>query len=251
MARAVHERVAPSRRDDHVAARGVDRRAVGARAHRVAPRPLALAHDVPDPPGVGPGIADAHRAGHVGAVAVDDAAEVDHDELAPLDDPRARAGVRLGRVRARWRRSGRSCCRSRPAGASRPRGRARSRVRCGRRSVGRSAPKRVVGDRARGVDARDLAGLLDPAQPFDEALGRRRARARRTTAANVRCCDQLTAWASRPTRAPGSSAPSNASRCSATVAPISIVGVDAERAELLARLGAVAPVGGEHRGVAR
>jgi cyclohexanecarboxyl-CoA dehydrogenase len=46
---------------------------------------LALAHDVPDVPRVGAGIAHAHGAGHVGAVAVDDAAEIDHDELTAFD----------------------------------------------------------------------------------------------------------------------------------------------------------------------
>src|SRR3954466_7160045 len=37
-------------------------------AHGAAPRRLALAHDVPHARGLGTGVADAHRAGHVGAV---------------------------------------------------------------------------------------------------------------------------------------------------------------------------------------
>ena len=100
MAGAVHERVGPARVGDDVAARAVDLRALDAGAHRVAPGLLALEHDVVEVTRVGTGIADAHRAGHVGAVAVDDAAEVDDDQLVALD--------RRGRsaARAASRRSG-------------------------------------------------------------------------------------------------------------------------------------------------
>src|SRR6202011_1833253 len=65
---------------------------------RGAPGPLAREHDVPEATGVGPRVADAHRAGHVGAIPVDDAAEVEHDELAGLDATRGRARVRLRTV---------------------------------------------------------------------------------------------------------------------------------------------------------
>ena len=134
VAGAVHERVAPSGRRDDLATGTVDRRAVGAGAHRLASRPLALAHDVPHAAGIGTGIADAHGAGHVGAVAVDDAPEVDDDELAG-SRPGGRSGVRG--AWPRWvptPRSGRSCCRSRRDGASRPRARARSHARWGVRA---------------------------------------------------------------------------------------------------------------------
>ena len=70
-------------------------------AHRVAAGLLARGDEVPEAAGVGAGVADADGAGHVGAVAVDDAAEVDDDELAAADAPVGRAGVRLRGVRAR------------------------------------------------------------------------------------------------------------------------------------------------------
>src|SRR5262249_49730695 len=98
---AVYERVAPARRGDHLATRMIDRRAVGTRAHRLTTRPLALAHDVPHMSRVGPRVADAHGAGTVGAVAVDDTTEVDDDKCARLDVAHARARVRFGRVRTR------------------------------------------------------------------------------------------------------------------------------------------------------
>src|SRR5205823_1788155 len=59
------------------------------------------AHDVPHAAGFGTRIPDAHRAGHVGAVAVDDAPEVDDDELTRFHRSRTRASVGLRRVRAR------------------------------------------------------------------------------------------------------------------------------------------------------
>src|SRR2546430_11616754 len=101
MTGAVHERVAPAGGVDDLATGAVDGRAVGAGAHRFAPGPLALAHDIPHAPRLPTGVADADGAGHVGAVPVDDAPEVDDDELARLDAARARAGVRLGAVRSR------------------------------------------------------------------------------------------------------------------------------------------------------
>src|SRR3954453_15240508 len=85
VAGAMHERVGPPRRRADLATRTVDLGAVDAGAHRVAAGRLALAPHRPGPPGVGTGVADAHGAGHVRAVAVDDAAEVDHDQLAGLD----------------------------------------------------------------------------------------------------------------------------------------------------------------------
>src|SRR5215207_3538277 len=81
VAGAVHERIGPSRGRDHLSARAVDGRAVGSGAHRLTSGPLAVAHDVPHAPGLRTGVADAHGARHVGAVAVDDATEVDDDEL--------------------------------------------------------------------------------------------------------------------------------------------------------------------------
>ena len=78
------------------------------------------------------------------------------------DRPVGRAGVRLGAVRARRRRSGRSSRRSRRARAS-PNSSSSAKSRSvGRvaRAAGSSVAERVVGDRARGADAGDLAGVL-------------------------------------------------------------------------------------------
>ena len=174
-------------------------------AHRLASRPLALAHDVPHAARVGAGIADAHRARHVGAVAVDDATEVDDDELAALDAARARARVRLRRVRARTRRSGRSCCRSRRGDASRPRARARSRARSGRRR-GAGAARRARRRRSR---TRRGCGRPRPA-PSPGGGARpgprwRRARARSSASPNARCCDQRDRVRFEADPAPGSS----------------------------------------------
>ena len=134
--------------------------AVGAGAHRVAAGPLALAHDVPHAPGLGAGVADAHRAGHVGAVAVDDAPEVDDDQLAGLDPPAARAGVRLGRVGAGGDdRVEAVAARAAPAHLDLE---VEREVALGR-PVGQAweqRAERVVGDRAGGADAGDLAGSL-------------------------------------------------------------------------------------------
>ena len=104
MAGAVRERVGPTGVGDDVATRAVD---LGARRRRraTASRPACwlCEHDVVDVPGVGTGIADADGAGHVGAVAVDDAAEVDTTSSPRSIDAIGRARVRLRAVRARTR----------------------------------------------------------------------------------------------------------------------------------------------------
>src|SRR6476646_4767500 len=51
----VHERVAPTGGHDHVTTGAIHLGALDAGAHRFAAGPLALAHDVPDAPGLGPG----------------------------------------------------------------------------------------------------------------------------------------------------------------------------------------------------
>src|SRR5215207_6212582 len=68
VAGAVHERVGPTRRRDDLATGAIDLGAVDSGTHRVATRRLAVAHDVPHAAGLRTRVADAHGAGHVGAV---------------------------------------------------------------------------------------------------------------------------------------------------------------------------------------
>ena len=88
----VRERVGPTRVGDDVARRAVDVGALDVGGDRVASGLLALEHDVVEMTGVGAGIADRDRARHVGAVAVDDATEVAHDELVAADHTIGRVG---------------------------------------------------------------------------------------------------------------------------------------------------------------
>ena len=68
------------------------------------PACCACAHDLVHLADLRGRLADADRAGGVGAVAVHQPAEVEHDRVADLDDPVARLVVRVGAVRARSRR---------------------------------------------------------------------------------------------------------------------------------------------------
>ena len=72
--------------------------------HRLEAGLLGRAHDVVDLALLVGRLADVDGAGGVGAVAVLEAAEVEHDHVAVLDHPVARLVVRVGAVRARSRR---------------------------------------------------------------------------------------------------------------------------------------------------
>jgi hypothetical protein len=207
VAGAVHDRVAPAVRDDdrrgHAA---VDLRAVGRRRGTgVAARPTGSRARRPrnaaGPSGTGS--ADAHRAGSCRSSS---RRRCSRSRSRP-SSPASTFGRSLGRA-----------CGLAPLGPTATIGskllplapRRASRLEVERevalgRAVGerrQHARERVVGDRARGADARDLGGLLD-----------RRSRSTSSVVAtsswreplgDVRCCAQVTAWPrARPRRTAG------------------------------------------------
>ena len=190
---------------------------------RLAAGALGEQHGVPDVAGLGAGLADAHRAGHVGAVPVDDASEIDDDELAGLDPPVARAGVRLGAVRAGGHdrveaHAARAPLAHRELEPQRE-------VALGRPVAqrGQQLAERVVGDRAGGADPVDLARLLHHPQAVDHPLGGDELGLAGTSRANARCCAHVTPSASSPRRVDAGRPRPRARRvCSAWVSPITM-----------------------------
>ena len=104
MADAVDEVLAVAGVGDHLARGAVDLLAGDARAHGLEAGLLRAADDLVDLALLVGRLADVDGAGGVGAVAVLEAAEVEHDHVALLDDPVAHLVVRVGAVRARSRR---------------------------------------------------------------------------------------------------------------------------------------------------
>ena len=196
----------------------------------------------------GPGIADAHRAGHVRAVPVDDAAEVDHDELVRRDLPVRRPRVRLGAVRARRDDRVEAHRRSRRVRASRTRAAsAKSRSVGASRSVGQDVGQRVVGDRARGLDPGDLTGVLHHPEVLDQMLGRARARRPGTSRPNVALLRPRHPVGLEPEarRSPARSRPQDLASARPACVPTPMCGVAPVAGELLGRLVPVAAVGHE------
>jgi hypothetical protein len=105
-------------------------------------------------------------------VAVDQGAEVDHDQLPCRDPPLRRTGVGLGPVRARGddrleRHVGRAQPPHREVELDAEVALAREIEEKGEHGL-----ERIVRDPARGLDARQLARVLHPSQRLDEALRR-------------------------------------------------------------------------------
>ena len=86
--------------------------------------------------------------------------------------------------------------------------------------------ERVVGDRAGGADAVDLAGVLHPAQVLDRRARGHELDALEGAAAYSRWSAQVTLWSSRPRRRARATASASIARWSAMVRPISIARVD-------------------------
>src|SRR6266545_5101034 len=96
----VAEGVAAAGLRDHLAAGPVHLGAADPGAQRGQPRLLGAPHQLVELPLARRGAAEHHRAGHVGAVALDHRAEVEDDQVAAAQRPLARAVVRLGAVLA-------------------------------------------------------------------------------------------------------------------------------------------------------
>ena len=101
VADAVDEVLAVAGVGDHLARGAVDLLAGDARADRLEAGLLGAADDLVHLALLVGRLADVHGAGRVGAVAVLDAAEVQHDHVAVLDHPLADLVVRVGAVGAR------------------------------------------------------------------------------------------------------------------------------------------------------
>src|SRR5580704_12105730 len=100
--RAVLETLGPARRGDDLAADVVDLLGADAGADGLGAGGLRLADDGEDAGQLAIRFRiDAEGAGHVGAVALEGGAEVDHDGVAPVDGARTGVVVGLGRVLAR------------------------------------------------------------------------------------------------------------------------------------------------------
>ena len=225
----------------------VDRGAVGARPYRGPPRLLARAHDVVHPARLGAGVADADRAGHVGAVAVDDATEVDDHELVAARcarsygrawgfdpfGPEATMGSKLTPLAPRRRISNSS------ASAT-------------SRSVGRSAKVGVTAASASSAMAHAAwmratsPGVLHPPQLLDEVLGRHQLGVGEPFARErplLRPGDAVSLEA-RGGRSPAAASTSRGPLVGLAGADLD-AGVDPGRRQLLRRLLGVAAVGDE------
>src|SRR6266511_4268001 len=100
VAARVAEGVAAAGGRDHLAAGLVDLGTAHPGAQRGQSRLLSAPHQLVELPLARRGAAEHHRAGHVGAVALDHRAEVEDDQVAAAQRPLARAVVRLGAVLA-------------------------------------------------------------------------------------------------------------------------------------------------------
>src|SRR3954452_325913 len=98
---AMDEAVAVAGVGDHPARGAVDLLAGHAGAHRLVARLLRAPHHLEDLALLRGRLADVDRARRVGAVAVLEPAEVEHDHVTRLDPPVARLVMRVGAVRAR------------------------------------------------------------------------------------------------------------------------------------------------------
>src|SRR5271169_375557 len=97
--RPVLEALGPARLGDDLPADVVDLLGGDAGAHRGGARRLRLADDFEDAGQLALGFRiDTEGAGHVGSIALEGCAEVDHDGVAHLDASRTRVVVGLGRV---------------------------------------------------------------------------------------------------------------------------------------------------------
>ena len=248
----VRERVGPSGVGDHVARCAIDVGAGHVGRDQRAACLLTREHHAVEMTRIGARIAERDRARHVGAVAVDDAAEVAHDELVAADDAIRRPRVRLGAVGA-GRDDRIEAVAARAALAHRelelerelPFGDAVG-------QAGQQRLERVVGDRTRPADAVDLTRILHPAQVLDQRAGRHELhpRERRDEAPVLRPGNALILQA-EPSAGRDHRGERGVLGGGGEPDLDADVGVDAGRAELLLRLLGVAAVGDEQRVVGR
>ena len=133
---------------------------------------LRVEHDVVQVPRIGARVAHRHGARHIGAVAVDDAAEVADDELIASDAPVTRSRVRLRAVRAR-RDDRVETVAARASFSHRELERERELLLGDALGEPRQERlKRGVADGTRSTDAVYLSRVLHPAQLLDEHTSR-------------------------------------------------------------------------------
>ena len=218
--------------------------------HRGGAGRLRRPHDVEDAGQLALGLGvDAERARHVGAVALEGGAEVDHHRVAPRDAAARRGGGAAWPSSRRRPRSSRRRCSRRRRGAWPCRAPGRSAPRSRPRLMsGQHLEQRGVGDGGGPLHAGDLRRVLDLAQRLDRVRGGDQLGRRSAGRPRPRWPLQVTLSASSPMRA-GAGAVERGQRRLALLGHRrrwrSRPGGRAGPLDLLGRLGAVAAVGGE------